>query len=577
MNIYRKISMLCSVACLFLACNDSFLERYPLSNLSPEIYFTSEPELKAYTNGFYSYLPDVVNNVTSGTIQADDIAQASVPSAFTGNRTVPGSGGGWTWTQLRSINFFLANSYKCEDVLVRQKYDGIARFWRVLFYYEKLIRFGDVPWYDKVIEQNDEEALMQARDSRGYIFERMLEDIDYAIQYAPDERNSQEITRWTALALKSRMCLFEGTFRKYHGRMGWEDILAECVSASDMLMRESGYQVYHSSPNKAYREMFLTEEPNPEFILAATYTNALSKNHYLNLHLQGPSQSHVGMTRDLFNSYLNSDGTRFTDKPSHATLSFYESTLNRDPRLGQSIRTQGYTYPESTGELLADFSATTTGYMVTKYVTNITTINGTNALPFFRFAEVLLNYAEAKAELGEIVQADIDRSIKLLRDRVGMPNLDLAAANRSPDTYLTNQYPSVDGANKGIILEIRRERRIEMFLEGLRWYDMLRWKEGRKFTKPVHGAYLWVGDHDLNGDGEIDLVVYSGSRPPMLPGRQYISTSDLNLTNGTSGEIVVNPHITRRWNEDRDYYYPIPIQELQLNTNLVQNPGWATE
>lgn len=578
MKILKQISILFSIIWLFIACNDSFLERYPLSSLSPETYFTSEAELKSFTNAFYSYLPDVIGQVTN-VKQGDDIAATTFPSEFIGTRFVPGSGGGWSWGNLRSINFYLANSHKCEDRDVREKYDGIARFWRAFFYYEKLTRFGDVPWYDKVIEQTDEEALTKARDSRGYVFERMLEDIDYAIKYCPTERNPEAITRWTALALKSRMCLFEGTFRKYHEKTGWEDILAECVSASEELMKNSGYEIYKSSPDKAYREMFLTEVPNSEFILAATYTNTLSKNHYLNLHLQGPSQGHVSMTRDLFNSYLNSDGTRFTDKPNHATIEFYESTQNRDLRLNQSIRTKGYTYPGGTTVLLPDFSASTTGYMITKYVTDITTVNGTNAMPFFRYAEVLLNYAEAKAESGSISQTDIDRSIKLLRDRVGMPNLNLLVANSSPDPFLASLYPRVDGTNKGIILEIRRERRIEMFLEGLRWDDILRWKEGQLFSKQLKGAYFpGTGDYDLDGNGSIDLVIYSGDKPSMVAGRQYMDISDMHLSNGLAGgEIVVNPHIKRIWNEERDYFYPIPLQELQLNLNLVQNPIWATE
>lgn len=575
----KKFKTLSLLILIFVSCNDDFMERYPKSSLSPETYFTSEAELKSFTNGFYSHLPDLVNGYLFSAKQGEDIATTTFPQEFIGTRTVPGSGGGWTWTNLRAINFYLANSQKCKDVTIRAKYDGIARFWRAFFYYEKLTRFGDVPWYDKVIEQSNEEALTKARDSRGYVFERILEDIDYAIEHCSTERNPEGITKWTALALKSRMCLFEGTFRKYHEKIGWEAILAECVSASEEMMQYSGYEVYKSSPDKAYREMFLTEEPNPEFILAATFTNTLSKNHYINLHLQGPSQTHVSMSRTLFNSYLNSDGTRFTDKPEYTTMPFYESTQNRDPRLSQSIRTKGYAYPNSTKKLLPDFSASTTGYMITKYVTNITTINGTNAIPYFRYAEVLLNYAEAKAELGEITQGDINRSIKFLRDRVGMPNLDIAIVNASPDNFLAFLYPRVAGPNKGIILEIRRERRIEMFLEGLRWDDILRWKEGPLLGKQVRGAYFaGVGDYDLDGDGSTDLVIYSGNRPSMVTGRQYMDISNMHLSNGLAGgEIIVNPHINRTWNEERDYFYPLPLQELQLNPNLVQNPLWATE
>ncbi len=561
-------------------CNDNFMERYPLDSLAPETYFRNEAELKAYTNSLFSNLPDLANGFYNGYRQGDDIVQKTVLTEFRSDlRTVPASGGSWTWTGLRSINFFLANSHQCPDQTVREKYDGIARFWRAYFYFDKLVRFGDVPWYDKPIAQDDEAALMQPRLSRGEIFRKMLDDVDYAITYAPDERNASHITRWTALALKSRMCLFEGTWRKYRDLTGWEEILGYCADASLRMIEESGYSIHTSTPDKAYWELFLAEAPyTEEMILAATFNNDLNRNHYINLHLQGPSQGLCGMTRSLFCSYLCSDGSRYTERAGYAAEDFYRSTQSRDPRLSQSIRTAGYHYPDKTAELLPDMGCTVTGYMLTKYVTNTTTINGTNALPHFRYAEVLLNYAEAKAELGTLKQEDINLSIKELRNRVGMPNLDMQKANASPDPYLAEQYPGVSGPNKGVILEIRRERRVEMFLEGLRWQDILRWKEGQLLARKQHGAYFGgSGPYDLNGDGKVDLVLYSGSRPGGYDGASFIDISKLHLSDGNSGEIVANPDIKRSWNEHRDYLMPIPLQELQLNLNLVQNPQWDVE
>jgi hypothetical protein len=173
-----------------------------------------------------------------------------------------------------------------------------------------------------------------------------------------------------------------------------------------------------------------------------------------------------------------------------------------------------------------NLGATVTGYQMIKFVTEPShdKINGcVNPLPIFRYAEVLLNYAEAKAELGTLTQADIDRSIKLIRDRVGMPNLNLAFANANPDPYLANQYTHVTGANKGVILEIRRERRIELVMEDFRWNDLMRWKEGHLVAEQFYGEYFpGPGSFDLDGDGKTDIVIYTGTKPTTQKGVQYL-------------------------------------------------------
>src|SRR5690606_739765 len=118
----------------------------------------------------------------------------------------------------------------------------------------KVVRFGDVPWYDAVLGVDDE-GLLKPRDSRKEVFTKMLEDIDFAIAHCSEQKSAQLITKWTALALKSRMCLFEGTFRKYHGLGDWQGILQEAVNASEQLM-DGPYSIYTSSPDKAYQELF---------------------------------------------------------------------------------------------------------------------------------------------------------------------------------------------------------------------------------------------------------------------------------------------------------------------------------
>ncbi|HAX16066.1 MAG TPA: RagB/SusD family nutrient uptake outer membrane protein, partial [Leeuwenhoekiella sp.] len=239
--------------------------------------------------------------------------------------------------------------------------------------------------------------------------------------------------------------------------------------------------------------------------------------HNVNYYTTTSSYGRPGMPKDLVNSYLNADGTRFTDRAGYNQLSFTEEVQNRDPRLAQTIRTPGYTRKGQSIELAPNLGATVTGYQIIKYVTEpVYDTNGQSItdLPIYRFGEVLLNYAEAKAELGTLSQEDLNNSINLLRQRVGMPDLNLDTANAAPDSFMAAQYPGVTGANTGVILEIRRERRIELYMENFRWDDVVRWKAGQTLTQPIRGLYFpGPGEYDLTGDGAINVVLYEGERP----------------------------------------------------------------
>jgi starch-binding outer membrane protein, SusD/RagB family len=569
------------VLLLITACNDEFLERYPLSSLSPEVYFGSETELKAYTNGFYNALPAALDIFYNSPSYADEWAGTTVPDEYRGVRIVPTTGGGWTWTELRRINFFLENSYKCPVASARLKYNGLARFFRAYFYFDKVQRFGDVPWFSKVLEMDDE-GLAKARDSRIVVIDSILQDLDYAIANLSTTKSAQEITKWTALAFKSRVCLFEGTFRKYNGISGWQDLLDKCASAADNMITNSGYGIYTSTIDKAYWELFIPDDPlTKEMILARQYSSAIPFVHSVNYYTLSVSYGKPGVNRHIINHYLKSDGTRFTDDPNYKTVQYFEEVQNRDPRLSQTIRVPGYKRIGETKTVVPDFASSITGYQFIKYIQPpaFDQNNCVNDMPIFRYAEVLLNFAEAKAELGTLTQTDIDKSIKLLRDRVGMPNLNFVNANATPDPYLSSLYLNVSGANKGVILEVRRERTVELIHEGFRWRDLLRWKEGQILARVFNGMYFpGVGTFDLDHDGIIDLQIYSGTKPTSVPGRQYMKIGELVLENGASGgQIITNPTVQKIWTENKDYLYPIPTQERLLNRNLTQNPNWLDD
>ena len=568
--------MLAAMVFTLTACED-FLVRRPKDQLSPDTYFRTETECQLYTNNFYTILP-----AASDFYQEDDdyVIPKSLSSKVIGNRTVPTTAGTWNWVMLRQINFFLSRSHQCEDVGVRQKYEALAKFFRAYFYFEKVKRYGDVAWVDEPIDANDK-TLYRGRDSRYKVMEHVLDDIDFAIANLSSGKDVFRATKWTALALKSRIFLFEGTFRKYHGLDGWEECLKEAADAASKFIKESGYGIYKSG-NTPYQSLFtLAESDRSEVILTRAYKQSLSLVHGANEALTSTASSHSGLAKDIVNMYLMSDGSRFTDKPRYNMLGFYDETQDRDPRLAQTIRTPGYTRMGETELLAPNMAAVTTGYQPIKYVCEKkydSYQSSENDMPIFRAAEVYLNYAEAKAELGQLAQADLDMSVNKVRARVSMPAINMEEANANPDPYLLADgtgYPNVTKSTyTGVILEIRRERTVELMLEGFRYWDLMRWKEGKRFERTFYGMRLdGVGEYDLDKNGSVDLVVYEGTAPSTIQGVVYKELSELNLSE--EGNIVLHADIERKFDESKDYLYPIPTEDIVLTQGVVkQNPGW---
>lgn len=579
-DMKKNILLIIATALAVAACD---LDKFPLASLSPDSYFSTASEMDAFANNFYSDLP----GTSVYEEESDMVIKMGLTNEMRGARTVPGSGGGWSWGALRNYNTLIDYSGNCEDINVRDEYVAVARFFRAFFYLEKVKRFGDVPWYDTQLGSADE-ALYKPRDSRELVMSNVVKDLDFAIEHLPTQHSLYKVTKWTAMALKTRACLFEGTFRKYHNISleghTWQWYLEQAAAAGEEFISTSGYSIYTGS-SQPYRDLFAaTDAIGTEIILARDYDLSLNVKHNGTYYTLG-NYGNPGMTRKMFCTYLMADGTRFTDKEGWQTMSFVDETKNRDPRLGQSIRIPGYKRICSDKTEAPSLADSETGYQPTKYMQGVdlgVDLYGAsyNDLPLFRTAEVLLNFAEAKAELGTITQADLDKSIRLLRDRVGMPNINLEQANANPDPYLLaaeTGYPNVTGTNAGIILEIRRERSVELFDENFRYYDIIRWKNGQAFKHQNLGLYFpGPGNYDLDGDGVIDHALYEGSAPTGLPATTILRKigTDIFLTETNKGYVLTNPTDPGSWNEDRDYYYPIPTDELSLNDKLEQNPNW---
>lgn len=569
---------------LTVSCNDSFLDRYPIAEISPENSFKTADDLRLYTNGFYEQLPSI-RNIIDADLKTDNVLYSSIPEEQRSHeRILPSEtgSGGWDWEDLREINLFFDNYQRCTDEAGRDKYEGVARFFRAWFYFDKVKRFGDVPWYETVIQTDDTDLLYKARDSREFVVSKIIQDLEIAVDKLGDERASDQVTRWTALALLSRVCLYEGTFRKYHtelGIQGSDTLLQKAYEAAGRVMDESGYTLYSTgNPDTDYRDLFASTLKKDEVILGRRYSLTLNQMHNVNYYLTSRTQRDIGLTKDLVDSYLQLNGMPFTSKTGYATMEFYDEMQSRDRRLTQTIRSLGYQRIGGTATLLPDFAATMTGYQLCKFLSDETQ-DGDGAsyqdVAFIRYAEVLLNYAEAKAELGIITQDDIDRTIRLIRSRVSMPNLDMTSANQSPDAVLAALYPNVSGSCQGIILEIRRERRIELVMEGFRWDDLVRWKAGKLLEPHFIGMYFpSLGEFDLDGDGAPDLMLYTGTAPSTTAAQSVEIGGVLQLTEGDHGNLIGFKDNTKQFDESRDYLYPLPTGDLLLNENLVQNPNW---
>lgn len=574
---------------------DGYLDRDPLSTISPENYFRTETDLQLFSNTFYNNLLDKEPFEE----QSDHYLNLNLASILRGgnDRTVPISGGGWSWGDLRKMNTLLGNIHKCDDEAAVVKYTALTRFFRAYFYFDKVKRFGDVPWIDKEVDNTDTETLYAPRDSREVVMQNMIADLDYAIENLPAAVSTYRVNKWTALALKARVCLFEGTFRKYHdpaahasmyveplpaGAKSASWYLEQAADAAQSIMLEGPYRLA-----KDYRMLFAEPDADAgEYILAIKNDRSLTIFNNCTAYATMPTQGCPGLTKKFVDSFLMADGTRFTDREGWATMQFVEELTGRDPRLAMVCVCPGYIRLGATEVSAPDLGCSVTGYQVAKFVMD-ETLPGVgrvdmsyNDMPVFRLGEVYLNYAEAKAELGSLTQADLDMSVNLLRDRVGMPHLELEAANADPDPYLCSAeygYRNVSGANKGVILEIRRERAVELCQEGFRLPDLIRWREGDCISQTFHGVYFpGPGEYDLTGDGKADICLYlPGNKPTgSLVNLEIGADTGVLLSEGNSGYLDHHKNIAHVFDENRDYYYPIPTKERSLNPNLKQNPGW---
>ncbi|MES2456229.1 MAG: RagB/SusD family nutrient uptake outer membrane protein [Bacteroidota bacterium] len=585
------------IAAALSACKKGELDRFPQTTISPNLFFNSEEDLSLYVNGLLSQ-PDrnsYLNDQSSDNVATT--AAVEVKNIMGGNANAQNITTGWGWERLRNINYFLENYKKAQvSAAVKAHYAGLARYYRAEFYLDKIKRYSDVPWYSGTLNPGDAD-LYKARDPRALVVDSIMADLDFAYKNVRESVPVGTPGKWSAAALYSRAALYEGTYRKYHNELNLKvtanTFLETAAKISGEIIASNKFAIYKTGkPEQDYATLFASQDltSNKEVILANIFDLSKGKGQNVNSVVFGDYEQ--APAKELIQTYLMKDGTRFTSQANYDKLGFVKEFQNRDPRLAQTIAYPGWIRVPDATPYIQRLNKNFTGYHQLKGYVNSTdnnTLNGVD-FPVYRYAEVLLTYAESLAETGALTQAQLGQSVNLLRSRAGLPDLELGTANANPDPVLQAQYPNIE-SNVGVILEIRRERRVELAFENSRYDDLMRWKAGKLLTKSPEGMYFpGLGKYDMTGDGVDDIILID--RTLTIPAEDqkeknslgvklvYYRTGTIGtdatvfLKTGNTGGNIVTETVTRQFEEPKYYYRPIPQQQVLLNPKLTQIFGW---
>lgn len=564
-----KINLYLLLTAFFYCACEKSLDLLPQTNYSESTFFETPDQFKLFATQFYSQLPDV--NAASNRENYSDLLATfgGANNVSNGSYSPSPSSDLWlnAYSTIRNSTYLISKAASSGEPLKSQVavYTGEARFFRAMAYFNLYKDFGGVPIIDKVLELSDEDLLYGPKNSRSEVVAYILADLDSAIHDLPEEssisgNDKGRVSKGAAQALKARVALFEGTWRKFRGEDG-NALLDQAIQASNDLIAGNQYQLFDRRDvlgDTSYRYLFimdrvktnpagLTKDAQNEFILVNKFDNTLRPSPVHDVH------GSASPTQKLADMFLCKDGLPIEKSPQFMGRQTITSEYqNRDPRmicdLVPPMSRFWSSYPPEynrnwgspfTGGTIYDVNfgnTTNTGYLNHKFMPETAPPLSVD-YPVIRLAEVLLINAEAKFERnGMISDADLDGSINKLRERVGL-------------VKLTNALVSNNGLN--MRTEIRRERTVELFMEGFRFDDLRRWK-----TAATEMPMALKG------------VQYTGTQyatdPPW-------STIDFNLD--TDGHIIEEGAASRSFGE-KNYLFPLPTRQLLLNDKLEQNEGW---
>ncbi len=570
-------------------CNDDFMDRFPPDKLNDGTFWSTEKDLILYCNRLYpEYIMKSANGkgnwVYSENINSDYVVTNPFQKIPAGIHTIPTNAGdgGWDWVNMRRINYFLARYQKTPvSQEIKNVYAGEILFFKAWDYFDKIKRFGEVPWISSDLG-TDSEELMAPRTPRAALLDSVLATIDKAIQYLPEKgkEKTDRINKDMALHLKARMCLFEGTFRKYHTELGLDGtkFLENAADASGRLIQEGHYKIYNTGNiREDYHDVFIsmgqfTGEKAREVILQRKFVENILGHNFLRYY-NWNNEHKMGGTRALVDLYLCKDGLPISQSPLYrGNDSIQVEFMDRDQRLRQTISypNEYLWFPEHNGlgvkmpylpGASSDYGFCETGYWFIKYWSfNVAekdkgsgaNPSGIQAFIIFRYAETLLIHAEAMAELGRCDQAVVDKTINVLRNRVGMAPMQISSLVKDSKS----DFPELPV----LLDEVRRERTVELAFEFLRRDDLIRWKAGKLYEKKPLGMKFWQYMYPKKDDaGAYTTLV---GKNIFVDQDGFLDPHQKQLPGG------------RIFEEPKHYYFPIPIEDLTLNPNLVQSPGW---
>lgn len=579
----------------FSSCSD-FLDREPITKPEAGNFLTGAIQVENYINGLYMTLPSFSKfglGVRSEEKNSDNIIAEKYDARLHGQNNQFSGASDWQtgYQNLRKVNYFFHN-YKVpeaqenEDVLSLK---GEAYFLRAYWHFDLLKKFGSIPVMDAFWDENATIAGLQIpAKTRNEVARFILSDLVEAknLLHSRGKYSGIRINKEAAMVLAMNVALYEGTWEKYHS----SDDFASSTNESNYFLGEvinwgnelfgCGIDLYKTgqNPGDAFAALFNSKDLSGmgEVLLWRKYSSDEGVFHDVNGNLKAgvvDSGGAAGITQSLVDNYLNADGT-FIDPTNEKFKDFKETFEGRDPRLIQTVMNEGAKFASATTatpmhleeytdekkntisppKLAGDGNTRSlTGYHIRLGIdTTFVSGNGETALPIIRYAEGLLAYAEAAAEL-EMWSDDIaNKTLKALRERAGVKYLAPAKdANFTDFGYTLTP----------VLQEIRRERRSELALQGFRLDDLMRWKADKLIVgKRGKGAYV--------GDESILFKSYSPDNQKRI--RERLTLDDNKWADPMAGTLPSG----YQFHADRDYLLPIPPSELELNKKLKQNPKW---